>query len=204
MLNPFTPRVNYGDINVILTSESVDEILKCDHSNESYWAVLSCGDVYYVVQGGSNFWVCGWNPMVWPFKWKLVSGTFTWYYLYLSVLQNWIWNLSGNLILGILGSERVKLNKFFQLVLNRLRGEPRTVRRICIMTVALKTMIFFSADQNDTRKCSTLCFLACPHKIDFISVMWILSWLTRRYKYWRRLIQYKEFSRTMYAHFEKY
>ena len=25
---------------VVLTFESVDEILKCDHSNESYWAVL--------------------------------------------------------------------------------------------------------------------------------------------------------------------
>ena len=47
---------------VILTFESVDEILKCDHSNESYWAVLSCGSVHYAVQGGSNFWVYGWNP----------------------------------------------------------------------------------------------------------------------------------------------
>ena len=58
---------------VILTFESVDEILKCDHSNESYWAVLSCGTVYNAVQGGSNFWVCGWNPKVWPFKWTLLS-----------------------------------------------------------------------------------------------------------------------------------
>ena len=33
--------------------DSLGEILKCDHSNESYWAVLSCGTVYYVVQGGS-------------------------------------------------------------------------------------------------------------------------------------------------------
>ena len=40
---------------VVLTFESVDEILKCDHSNESYCAVLSCGAVYYAVQGGSNF-----------------------------------------------------------------------------------------------------------------------------------------------------
>ena len=31
---------------VVLTFESVDEILKCDHSIESYWAVLSCGTVY--------------------------------------------------------------------------------------------------------------------------------------------------------------
>ena len=65
---------------VVLTFESVDEILKCDHSNESYWAVLSCGTVYYAVQGDSNFWVCGWNPKVWPFKWKIriLSSTFPW------------------------------------------------------------------------------------------------------------------------------
>jgi len=60
----------------VLTIECMYEILKCDHSNESYWAVLSCGAVYYVVQGGYNFWVCGWNPKVWPFKWKLLSNTF--------------------------------------------------------------------------------------------------------------------------------
>ena len=47
---------------VVITFESVDEILWCDHSNESYWAVLSCGTVYNAVQGGSNFWVYGWNP----------------------------------------------------------------------------------------------------------------------------------------------
>ena len=40
---------------VVLTFDSVDEILKCDHSNESYCAVLSCGTVYYAVQAGSNF-----------------------------------------------------------------------------------------------------------------------------------------------------
>ena len=47
---------------MVLTFESVDEILWYDHSNESYWAVISCGTVYYAVQGGSNFSVCGWNP----------------------------------------------------------------------------------------------------------------------------------------------
>ena len=40
---------------LLLTFESVDEIRKCDHSNESYRAVLSCGAVYYAVQDGSNF-----------------------------------------------------------------------------------------------------------------------------------------------------
>ena len=40
---------------VVLSFESEDEILKCHHSNESYWAVLSCGAVYYASQIGSNF-----------------------------------------------------------------------------------------------------------------------------------------------------
>ena len=65
---------------VVLTFKFVNYILKCDHSNESYWAVLSCGAVYYAVQGGSNFLVCGWNPKVWPFKWKLLSSTFLFYF----------------------------------------------------------------------------------------------------------------------------
>ena len=39
---------------VVLTFESVYEILWCDHSNESYWTVLSCGTVYYAVQGRSK------------------------------------------------------------------------------------------------------------------------------------------------------
>jgi len=40
---------------VVPTLEFADEILKRDQLNESYWAVLSCGAVYYAVQGGSNF-----------------------------------------------------------------------------------------------------------------------------------------------------
>ena len=40
---------------VVLAFKSVYEILKCDHSNESYGAVLSCGAVYYAVQGASYF-----------------------------------------------------------------------------------------------------------------------------------------------------
>ena len=40
---------------VVLSFKSVNETLVCDHSNESYWVVLSCGIVYYAVQGGFNF-----------------------------------------------------------------------------------------------------------------------------------------------------
>ena len=85
--------------NVVLTFERVDEILKCDHSNESYWAILSCGTVYYAEQGDSNFWVFGWNPKVWPFKWNLFGNTFTWNYLLLKFFQNENYNLFWNLTL---------------------------------------------------------------------------------------------------------
>ena len=40
---------------VVLPFKSVDEIRMCDPSIESYWAVLSCGTVYYAVQAGSTF-----------------------------------------------------------------------------------------------------------------------------------------------------
>ena len=93
---------------VTLTFEYVDKILWCDHTNESYWAVLSCGTVYYAVQGGSNFWVCGRNPMMWPFKWKLSACIYTWCYLFVKILGNEIWKFGRNLPLATFGSERVK------------------------------------------------------------------------------------------------
>ena len=40
---------------VVSTCKSVGEILKNDHLNESYRAVLSFGVIYYAAQGGSNF-----------------------------------------------------------------------------------------------------------------------------------------------------
>ena len=39
---------------VIVNFEFVDEILKCNHSCESYCAVLSYSTVYCAVQDGSN------------------------------------------------------------------------------------------------------------------------------------------------------
>ena len=55
---------------VVQAFKSMDEVLKCDCSNESYWAQLSCGTVYYVLQGGSNFGVCEWNPKVFLIQMK--------------------------------------------------------------------------------------------------------------------------------------
>ena len=47
---------------VVLTFACVNQIRKCDHSNERCRAVLSCGAVYCAVHGGSNFCVCESNP----------------------------------------------------------------------------------------------------------------------------------------------
>ena len=43
--------------NVVLTFESVDEILKCDHSNESYWAVLSFDQFLWFDYSNKSYWV---------------------------------------------------------------------------------------------------------------------------------------------------
>ena len=40
---------------VVLTFESVDGILNCDHSSKRLLAVLSCGAIYYAIQCGCNF-----------------------------------------------------------------------------------------------------------------------------------------------------
>ena len=40
---------------VVLTFDSVDELLKCGYSNERYRAVFSCGAACYAVQGSSTF-----------------------------------------------------------------------------------------------------------------------------------------------------
>ena len=49
-------------------------------SNNASSAILSHGTIYLL--RSSNFWVCGWNLMMLPFKWNLFSSTFTWYYLF--------------------------------------------------------------------------------------------------------------------------
>ena len=90
---------------VVLTFESVDQILWCDHSNETSSAVLSHGTIYSVC--GSNFWVCGWNPMVLPFKWNFFGGTFTWYF------TRWSLKFCWSLTLATFGSKRVNIVRCF-------------------------------------------------------------------------------------------
>ena len=61
---------------VVLTFESVNKIPMSDHSNESYWTVLSCSIVCYAVHCGSKLWVCKWILSVTFFKWNGLNSRF--------------------------------------------------------------------------------------------------------------------------------
>ena len=60
--------------NVVLTFESVDEILKCDHLNESYWAVLSFDQFLWCDYSNESYWVA--LSLFSSFKVRVVSVNF--------------------------------------------------------------------------------------------------------------------------------
>ena len=64
---------------VSLTFESLNEIQRYEHSNETSSALLSHGTIYLVCS--SNFWVCGWNPMV-------CHHSFSKSYIFLKIYKN--------------------------------------------------------------------------------------------------------------------
>ena len=47
-------------------------------------------------ESSCNFWVCGWNPMVLPFKPNLFSSSFTWYYLLCMYSSSKSWTCGWN------------------------------------------------------------------------------------------------------------
>ena len=119
---------------VVLTFESVDEILWCYQSNETSSAVLSHGAIYLACS--SYFWVCRRNPMVSPFKKYLFSSTFTyhyslfcifpkklisaWWYLFFRVLRKEV-RFSVHLSsVGTLGKEN-------DICIRFLRGEDKII-----------------------------------------------------------------------------
>ena len=63
----------------------------------SSWEELSsrtAGWPCNTVQGGCNFWVCGWNPKVWLFKWKLYWAELSSRTAGLPCSIRWFWLLS--------------------------------------------------------------------------------------------------------------
>lgn len=66
--NGLIEREKYGTTHKMVTDalpcnktgfafESVGETVKCNHSNESFWVVLSSGAIYYDLQTSSNAWM---------------------------------------------------------------------------------------------------------------------------------------------------
>ena len=71
-----------------------------------------------VLWGDCNFWVCGRNRTMWPFKQKLSACTFTWCFLFFKILENEIWKSVRNLPLTTFGNERVKTSIFLTMSIN--------------------------------------------------------------------------------------
>ena len=72
-------------VNPWVRVDSVEEVLTCANSNESYWSVLSHAVVHYALQSGSYFWVYGWSSIVCQLKWKLLIRIFCGGTIYYSV-----------------------------------------------------------------------------------------------------------------------
>ena len=106
---------------VVLTFESEGDILWSDHSNGTSSAVLSHGIIY--LECNSNFLVGAWNPRVWPFKWNLLSSTFTWFHLFFSIFLNNIRKFSWLLTWATFGSERVR--NFSIVLIDRTDSQRR-------------------------------------------------------------------------------
>ena len=70
----YFPMVLFLLYKVALAFESVVEILKCYHSNESYWATISCGAAYYHAQGCSTVWVSD-EPLDWKLRERFNPST---------------------------------------------------------------------------------------------------------------------------------
>ena len=61
-----------------------------------------------VLWGDSTFWVCGRNPMMWPFKCKLSACTYTRCYLFFRIWENEMVTFGWNFRLAKFSSEKVE------------------------------------------------------------------------------------------------
>ena len=86
--NLFSSTFTWYYLYAVLTFESVEEILWCDHPNETSSAELLHGTIY--LGCSSNYKAFGRNPIVWhnDSKSNLFSSTFTWSLLCFGILQN--------------------------------------------------------------------------------------------------------------------
>ena len=78
---------NQGKCSRVWNAEQIWLILARDNETvqtflRSLSPFIAIADSCKVAGLQCNFWVCGRNPAVWPFKWNLSGRTFTWYYLF--------------------------------------------------------------------------------------------------------------------------
>ena len=97
-----------------------------------------------VLRGDCNFCVCGRNPMMWPFKWKLPACTYTWYFLFFKMLENEIWKSGRNLPLTTFGTERVK----FEAVDDRMRTRFHLKLALLFLLKEVKTVHLLQNDKT--------------------------------------------------------
>ena len=95
-----------------------------------------------------NFWVCGWNPFVWPFNWNLFVSTLTWCYLFFSILQNKIRNFFQFFTFATFGSKRVYwLSRLFAVYW--LRGRFETVIKLySVYSIDILTEVVRNQEPN--------------------------------------------------------
>ena len=75
--------------------------------NKTSSAVFSHGAIY--LPCCSNFWICGRNLMLWPFKWKLFSSTFAWCCSFFNISQSEILKFVEFWLCPFLGVKGLKL-----------------------------------------------------------------------------------------------
>ena len=63
--NTFGPEIVLNTVVLFKGVRRMKPDLVCDRSNENYWAVPSCGTVYFGLQGCCNSYIWGTNPGVW-------------------------------------------------------------------------------------------------------------------------------------------
>ena len=65
-----TPQVTVWVIEMLFST------IHCCYLSDAWWINPFTAKVLHgVLQGDSNFWDCGRNPMMWPFKWKVSAFT---------------------------------------------------------------------------------------------------------------------------------
>ena len=103
--------------------------------------------------------VCGWNPIVWPFKWKLLSSTFLWYCLLCCsrwfYLLKWKSNESYWAVLSfgassVLCCDELLSNNFFLWFSEKL-GYCQRIMLIVVVFVPEKGKLFGMGDNTENQ-----------------------------------------------------